>query len=213
MNTQYIFSHAIRVFFFLCHDRVRKRRRKSDLSLLLTSSFGVEAQYCRRTAPSIVSTGQNDCLVMSRRPQACQIEGTNVHRTVPGCNVVVTGYIQYVPFAVGILLRYKNSRITVAVWEIELLWRKRQTSKVIWKTYSNTLLFQTNIARGHYKKNVPTKKRIVSPSLFYHKRSNQYFSYNAPLFCVFFFLFLCPLFIKLIKIRNYRFFAIDIVTW
>lgn len=38
---------------------------------------------------------------MGRRIQACQIEGTNVHRAE---NVVVTGYMQSVPFIVSILL-------------------------------------------------------------------------------------------------------------
>lgn len=124
-----IFSCAIRVFS-LSWSCAKKWKRKSDLSLLLTSSFGVEAQYRWRMAPSMVSSGQNDCLVMGRRIQACQIEGTNMHHRAG--NVVVTGYMQSAPFIVSILLRYKNSQ-TVAVWEIELLSRKWQTLKVIWK--------------------------------------------------------------------------------
>lgn len=80
----------------------------NDLSLLLTGSFGVKAQYLRRVAPSVTISGQNDRLVMGRRVQSRQIEGANVHRAD---DVTATSRnIQFAPFAATTSLRYVNKK-------------------------------------------------------------------------------------------------------
>lgn len=80
----------------------------NDLSLLLTSSFGVKAQYLRGVTPSITISGQNDRLVMGRRVQPRQVEGANVYRAD---DVIATsGNIQFVPFACSTPLRHVKKK-------------------------------------------------------------------------------------------------------
>lgn len=80
-----------------------RRIYANDLSLLLTSSFGMKAQYLRRVTPSVTIFGQNDRLVIGCCVQPCQIEGANVHRTDV---TAASRNIQFVPFTATILLRY-----------------------------------------------------------------------------------------------------------